>query len=587
MIFFQNKNQLNKFKASIFGYSLKRKRLSIFKLVLCLFGSMLVNFNCLSQNEKTCMDSAKAIIERNELIKLERYAERLIKLNSQNPWGYLYMAQSHRAFYSFDSAYFYIEKTLALNPKIAYAHDLIAQMKINKAVTNKKLLKEALTYNTKALELDSGDYRIYNTLGLYSSLISDDKNALKAYNASLRLKQSQPHILSKAGQIKLAQKDTLGAISDFSAALQLNSNLKDVYYERGNIYLRLKRYEESYDDFEKLLLLDREEGIQNRGVSAYYVGKYDVCISDCSECINNNSEYLNYYLLIRGSAYKAIGDMNMASDDWEWSLEQGNLNAFDSLYKYCSNIYNAKDTVQHLYGKGDYQLALDYLERMYRADSNSVYINIMLAKCLSKQEYYSNAVRFFERAISLEPHNDSLLYLCGSNYFDLVDNQNARVKFRSIKNKMAFEPAIKYKWAIMNMDEKNYNCAIDDFKYVLKHDKSLEYNYANQFLANAYFYIKDYKNAIAHCEVVISKGLINGGIYQSLGYIYYTKKKYKAAMLNFNKQLEISPERSESYYYRAMCNYHLNNKETVCSDLLMAKKFGFEPEEKELVDFCK
>jgi hypothetical protein len=76
---------------------------------------------------------------------------------------------------------------------------------------------------------------------------------------------------------------------------------------------------------------------------------------------------------------------------------------------------------------------------------------------------------------------------------------------------------------------------------------------------------EDEENQNANIEYVLKKGIS-----------FYKKEDYQSALKEFNHVISIDNQNKYAYYYRAVTNHKLGEKNTVLSDLKIAAKFGHQ-----------
>lgn len=144
-----------------------------------------------------------------------------------------------------------------------------------------------------------------------------------------------------------------------------------------------------------------------------------------------------------------------------------------------------------------------------------------------------------------------------------------------------------------------YDNAVRDFDKAISMEPQNSLNYLNRGMA--YYLAKNYDKARADCNTVIKMGSGNSGLdpkvqatlaklginldytsqgYYFLGLIDYDQKNYNAAVENFNKAIEKTPEEPMIYKSRAKCYKMLGDNAKAQADLKKAKEFEKARQEK-------
>ena len=144
-----------------------------------------------------------------------------------------------------------------------------------------------------------------------------------------------------------------------------------------------------------------------------------------------------------------------------------------------------------------------------------------------------------------------------------------------------------------------YDKAVQDFDKVISMEPNNSLNYLNRGMA--YYLAKNYDKARADYNTVIQKGSSSSGFdpsveatlaklgvnldyssqgYYGLGLIDYDQKNYNAALENFNKAIEKSPEQSMFYESRAKCYKALGDNAKAQADLKKAAELKKSEEAK-------
>jgi tetratricopeptide (TPR) repeat protein len=204
---------------------------------------------------------------------------------------------------------------------------------------------EALEDYEKALVLDPQSAIIYSEMGaLFSSIhgFTIGKNnsrwedidsrlhyAIKNYSAAIALvpNRPEPYLGRGAAYERLHKYDE--ALANFNKSVELFpeaefplSSLSDfevrLYSNRGDLYLKQKNYQKAIEDFNKVLLLRKDEYLyMKRGTAYKESGAYMEAISDYTKAIELASSFKESFYLERAKCYEEAQMFAEAVSDYE------------------------------------------------------------------------------------------------------------------------------------------------------------------------------------------------------------------------------------------------------------------------------
>ena len=131
-------------------------------------------------------------------------------------------------------------------------------------VVSSNVLKELLANSGKVIPLEKwqkyGRIRAY-ALEAKANEMADmyvSRQAIKDYNAALKLNPDLVEIYSKRGMLKACIEDIQGAYRDFDKMIQINPEHVFAYNNRGSAKARLGDYQGALDDINKAITLNPE-----------------------------------------------------------------------------------------------------------------------------------------------------------------------------------------------------------------------------------------------------------------------------------------------------------------------------------------
>jgi tetratricopeptide (TPR) repeat protein len=131
-------------------------------------------------------------------------------------------------------------------------------------VVSSNVLKELLANSGKVIPLEKwqkyGRIRAYALEAKADEMadMNDDRQAIKDYNAALKLNPDLVEIYSKRGMLKARIEDIRGAYRDFDKMIQINPEHIFAYSNRGSAKASLGDYQGALDDINKAIEINPE-----------------------------------------------------------------------------------------------------------------------------------------------------------------------------------------------------------------------------------------------------------------------------------------------------------------------------------------
>jgi tetratricopeptide (TPR) repeat protein len=401
------------------------------------------------------------------------------------------------------------------------------------------------------------------------------------------------------------------AIEDFSQAIRINPNYKEAYKERYNMYYfytndwdraladatqliridpkntwayyhRGLAYEKKKDntraraDYEAALRLDPKftqakdalaklppapkpaaapaqnnavaaEAAYKRGGEAYKQKNWDKAITEYTEAIRLNSNYLGAYS-DRGKAYLFKGDLDRSIADFTKAIQLDPYEVFRSSFFRGFAYYNKKN----------WDLAITDFTQAVKIFSKDYDAYIYRARSYKNKGDNTRAKADYEAAFKIEP-----------NLAEKTVERGRNTHTAAIFGKATFDEAIEEFTEAISLNpnyadayyhrgqsyraKENWNNAISDFNQVLRLDPDLKSAFLIDYLygdrGSAYLKINNWDNAIA--DLTKDLQLHPGGTqaankYYNRGLAYLGKKDNDRAIADFLSALKSDPKHANS-----------------------------------------
>lgn len=132
------------------------------------------------------------------------------------------------------------------------------------------------------------------------------------------------------------------AVKYVEQAILLEPNQPDYHYRAGNIYFHLRQHQQAFSNYTIALnnlgandiFINDVNCSFNRGVSAFYLEKYQQAIEDLTFAIEMDDMNIQA-IHMRGVSYLRAGDKELACRDFKNADELGNDTSLNYINKYC------------------------------------------------------------------------------------------------------------------------------------------------------------------------------------------------------------------------------------------------------------
>ncbi len=308
-----------------------------------------------------------------------------------------------------------------------------------------------------------------------------------------------------------------------------------------------------------------QTSILNQADSLYVNGNYTKAIN-LYKSYQNQSEVFDKI----AKAYVAIGNYDEALSNYKSSIEVNPDNAL-LKYEYARLLSKTKkfDEASIMFYKLidiDYRnpnyhyelgLVLEYLKdstaqnRFYNAfqlDSTHQKAIFRIARFHVKKRHYETANRYIDIGLNSYSDNKELISLKAQNYYWQEDYKNAIKWFEKLitlnESSQFIHEKLSFSYSRYYEDEK----AIEHCKKALEFDPK---NANNLFiLGQLYQHIEDFSNAEKYIlESLVLQDVPLDTEYERLGYIYNRQKKHKEAISAYQRAVEENPESESAHFF--------------------------------------
>ena len=356
------------------------------------------------------------------------------------------------------------------------------------------------------------------------------------------------------GLESLEKKEFDSAIKLFTKAITLDSKLRKAYAKRGEAKSKLEDYQEAINDFSKAIELDPT-------YTSVYV-QLAVCLNKV-ELFEDSKKYFTEAIKLNPNRISTIDsyaetliDQNKTDEAIE-VLNQGILDNPTEPER-GMGIYWLHQKKGHIFfDSNKWEEAIESYLKALEYDPNKAFTHYKLGSSYYNNESYNNSYNSFE--IAHEKDSDSKdsysYYIRGECKRMLDENEQALVEYDLSIEQNNEEHTLhcnKMK-GYCYLELKDFSNAVDSF------NKGLKDKWSYQNLGKAYFGLSNYEAAVVNFNKVIEIDANYKWAYQEKGKSLFLLKKYQEAEDCFSKVIEIDPNYKWAYHEKGKVFLKLND----------------------------
>ena len=458
--------------------------------------------------------------------------------------------------------------------------------------------QEALDWINKELDEhpDNGYAYIYLSALRYGN--DEYGKALSAINEALKKlpkkdKESVAMAYETRAWIYLVMGDTVSTLKDCDMTIKLEPRNKDHYEHRSQVYFEQKRYDLADADYRQMIALDPGDvmGYMGIGRNAKEQKRYDDAIEQFNYVIKMEPDYDSGYSF-RAECYIAQKRYSEAIDDILKALSlSGDRKAFLLLLnidKEAIPVVKAKLQIEANKKPNDAQWyyilglilennnqledAIKYYELAHHRDANSVFLE-RISQCYFDKGDFDSALDYVNRAINMNDNDYDLVMLKGNIYNEMGKYPEAIAELDNYIEKNPDNYFGYYYRGWCKEESKDIEGAIEDYTMSI----TLEPQYAYAYMGRGKFYKNQGKEDLAKAdfEKVIELDTVPDPDLSCAHYAYYyLGQKDKA--IEFMDKLIAKDSDASGCYYDAACLYSImGEKEKAIDFLKKSLEYGF------------
>lgn len=423
------------------------------------------------------------------------FLRKAVKIDPTKEDAYLHLALSLTRLFEYEEAVSTLKTLVKLNPD-----SILGYYYLGRAYSQMKLYRDALGYFTKVLEIRPDfDQATIDMAATYEAM-GDYSRAIDTYRLLVNKEDHRAAVLQRLTQLLLQQRRFVEALEYLRLAAQSGLGGQETVRKIGLVHLELEQYDEAIAVFGDLL--EKDPYADNirlyRGIAFEEKGELDLAHAEFGKISKSSAQYfeaVSHIALIlkeQGKTEAAITALKEVIDSNPDNLEP---------YLNLSTLYESIDRPQ---------AGLDILlenEKLFQKEPRLHFrIGVLMDKLGKRDESISR----MKQVLLLDPNDAQALNYLGYSYAEMGIHLEEALKY--IKQAVAIRPRDAF--------------ILDSLGWT-------------------YFKLKRYDDAISTLEEAISLVDDDSTIVEHLGDVLVAKRSVKKALKQYQRALELAPERKE------------------------------------------
>lgn len=315
--------------------------------------------------------------------------------------------------------------------------------------------ENALIYFDKALEQKPTNYTILENKALSNQMLENYYEAIAGYLKSIDSGNETAMVHNRLGVCKVNLGDYQNSIQDFKKSIEIDKSFLQGYENLLFVYEEIEEFDTGLDLIDDLIELDIDSSAYyKQGDFRLYVNMNEEAVESFSKSIENGyatDETYNYL----GVSYHRIENFEGALKNYLKAYEEDNTN-----YYYTKNVADAYVDLE------DYSNAIQFYESALTFDEidNKEYLLYSYATALKRNDWPDPALKAINEAIEINNADADLYDLKGFILYDLELYNDAVDAFTRSLGLYPDDPSIYYWRAISNENRNNRHSACLDFQ---------------------------------------------------------------------------------------------------------------------------
>ncbi|HET9055217.1 MAG TPA: tetratricopeptide repeat protein [Chitinophagaceae bacterium] len=251
------------------------------------------------------------------------------------------------------------------------------------------------------------------------------------------------------------------------------------------------------------------------------------------------------------------------------------INAFEKLYQLDSYNTKAVENLANLYFlRRKSEMAIFYAEKMRKMKIGAGRPDYIIGMISYYDENYPVAVENLMNYLNYEPDNAEVTYAIGRSYVDLERYDNAIRYYEKSISLDSSSPMRIYELGMIYYNISNYGKAVEYFELAGARGLRQDIDYFVN-LGNVYVSSGKAEKGIELLKKALEKRASNPSILNDLAYAFYYNKNYQEAIDTWDQILQMDKTNARSLYMIGIC--YQKRGEKAKGQILCDKAIALDP----------
>lgn len=423
------------------------------------------------------------------------YLRTAIRLAPLKEDAYLQLSLSLTRLFEYEEAVTNLKTLVKINPD-----SILGYYYLGRTYTQMKLYRDALGYFKKTLELRPEFDQAAIDMAATFEALGDYPQAIQSYRRLLGQDENRGVVLQRLIQLLIQQRRFTEALEYLQTAVRSGYGGHETLRKIGLVHLELEQFDEAVSVFKEML--DNDPAAHHirlyLGIAFEEKGELENAFNEFIKIPHGSTPYIEaighiaFILKEKGEHDKAIGIIREAI--------KTNLHQVE-LYLNLATLYESLDKVD---------AGLDFLLENDHLFVTEARYHFRVGVLLDKLGRRAESIERMKKVLSLNPKDAQALNYLGYSYAEMGIHLDEALKY--LKLAVEIRP--------------NDAFILDSLGWV-------------------YFKLKRYDDAVRFLEDSYSLVNDDSTIAEHLGDVYAARREFKKALKQYQKSLEISPERKD------------------------------------------
>jgi tetratricopeptide (TPR) repeat protein len=414
---------------------------------------------------------------------------------------------------------------------------------------------KAVEYYEKALAINPAEATLHLKIARALARLGNIDDAVREYNLALNFDDKDTDIVAELENLWRTK------IKENPQDANAHMNLGVVLQKKGDFNGAGSEYNiaQNIDPSNVTLRLNLGTLLQAQGDLPSAIRAYDTILE-----VEPTNVLAHYY---RAKALRQVGNIQGAADEFSivLKIDPSNVQARKDLYDTLKQSVNPQER-------------LGVFENFAKNNPEDAIAQYNYAWELQSSKKYQEAVKYYQKAIALDPNIPDFYISLSTLFKDVNQNYEAKTTLENalallpdnkkikdeLENLTETEKVFLYKDAVAKHKSGNYAAAVKDYlslitKGEVSDDLQVDLGLAYQGLSEKELAVQAYKMALSinpnnseAKKLLNDLQTVNVSVYIQKGLKEYDAKRYQSAITQFSLAVKSDPVNCDAYYYRGL-----------------------------------